>query len=280
MRIVFSILKILLVLILVFVLTILTQVGGIILLISLILNHFLTRRFSATWAKVMAGLLVFTVVYLFSVFVLVPIVAKSFGRVALPFFEERHVQPTTVLTCLLNRHYVRPELKGLTFQVAEAMNKKYPGTTVNYLDANFPFINEFPLLPHLSHDDGKKLDVSFLYQEAVSNKMSNEVPSWLGYGVCEEPKAGEEDRPAYCARQGYWKYSFLQEIISQEHKNEFRFDAQRTKSLVNYFASENGISKILIEPHLKTRMKLQSKKIRLHGCQAVRHDDHIHVQLK
>ena len=30
----------------------------------------------------------------------------------------------------------------------------------------------------------------------------------------------------------------------------------------------------------KTRLLLTSDKIRFHGCQAVRHDDHIHVQLK
>lgn len=280
MRMVLRILKILLVLILVFMLTMTTQVGGIVLLISLLPNRFVVRGFNTAWTKAMARILLFIVLYLISVFVIVPIIAKPFGRVPLPFFEKRHVRPTTVLTCLLNRHYVRSELKEITFEVAEEMNKKYPGTKVNYLEANFPFIDEFPLLPHLSHDDGKKLDVSFLYLDAVTNKMSNDVPSWLGYGVCEGPKAGEEDRPAYCARLSFWQYSFLSEVISQDNKDKFIFDAQRTKSLVNYFAAQDGIGKILIEPHLKTRMKLQSKKIRLHGCQAVRHDDHIHVQLK
>ncbi|MFT5619364.1 MAG: hypothetical protein ACI85I_002607, partial [Arenicella sp.] len=38
--------------------------------------------------------------------------------------------------------------------------------------------------------------------------------------------------------------------------------------------------KVFIEPHLKTRLGLENySKIRFHGCQAVRHDDHIHVQL-
>jgi hypothetical protein len=54
----------------------------------------------------------------------------------------------------------------------------------------------------------------------------------------------------------------------------------RTKALVNMFVSEYEIGKIFIEPHLKTRLKLTSDKIRFHGCQAVRHDDHIHVQLR
>jgi murein endopeptidase len=49
--------------------------------------------------------------------------------------------------------------------------------------------------------------------------------------------------------------------------------------LVEILASEKSIGKIFIEPHLKTRLKLTTPKIRFHGCRAVRHDDHIHVQL-
>ena len=40
--------------------------------------------------------------------------------------------------------------------------KELNGTNIeiHYLDANFPFINKFPLLPHLSHNDGKKIDIT------------------------------------------------------------------------------------------------------------------------
>jgi len=41
-----------------------------------------------------------------------------------------------------------------------------------------------------------------------------------------------------------------------------------------------NLGKVFVEPHLKTRMKLVDSKIRFHGCGAVRHDDHIHIQLK
>jgi hypothetical protein len=37
---------------------------------------------------------------------------------------------------------------------------------------------------------------------------------------------------------------------------------------------------MIVQPHLKSRLKLKSTKIRFHGCKAVRHDDHIHIQLK
>lgn len=222
----------------------------------------------------------FLILYALFVSVIVPLTAKPFGRVPLPLIESNHVQPANVLTVLLCRNYVGPELKQAAFNVAEKMNAKYPGTTLNYLDANFPFINGFPLPPHLSHSDGKKLDVSFHYVDAKTGKQINKVPSWIGYGVCEEPRPGEFDRPAYCTRKGYWQYSYLQKIVGRGNKEKYAFDADRTKDLANYFVNHKAIGKLLIEPHLKTRLGLTSGKVRLHGCHAVRHDDHIHVQLK
>jgi hypothetical protein len=56
-------------------------------------------------------------------------------------------------------------------------------------------------------------------------------------------------------------------------------DSTRTKELVNLFAAQPLIGKIFIEQYLKTRFNLTSDKIRFHGCSAVRHDDHIHIQL-
>ena len=61
---------------------------------------------------------------------------------------------------------------------------------------------------------------------------------------------------------------------------KYRFDEERTKALVLLFAANQSIGKIFIEPHLKQRLHLTSNKIRFHGCRAVRHDDHLHVQLK
>ena len=49
---------------------------------------------------------------------------------------------------------------------------------------------------------------------------------------------------------------------------------------MNSILKQNEISKIFIEPHLKKRMNLKNPKIRFHGCRAVRHDDHIHLQIK
>jgi hypothetical protein len=212
-------------------------------------------------------------------FLIVPIIAKPLGRVPLPLTETNHLRPLNILTCFLNRHYVKPALKQTAIEVAKQMHDQYPGTTINYLDANFPFIDKFPLIPHLSHNDGKKLDLSFCYRNAQTGEQTNECPSFIGYGICEEPLPKEKNTADYCSAKGYWQYSFLAKLLPQGKKKDLSFDSKRTKALVNLFSAQAPIGKIFIEPHLKTRLQLTSDKIRFHGCQAVRHDDHLHIQL-
>ena len=274
------VLKILLGLIFISLLTVATQIGGIVFVISLFTFGFIDKRFDRRWTRMTTKVLSFATLYLVFIFVIVPLTAKPFGRVPLPVFETRNLRPANIWTCILNRNYTIPALRDITYKVAKDMNDKYPGATINYLDANFPFFDKFPLLPHLSHNDGKKLDLAFQYNDIHTGKMTDEVPSSIGYGVCEEPEAGEENKPEYCDKKGYWQYNILRKIVSQDNKERFQFDNMRTRDLVNNFASHDGVGKIFIEPHLKIRMGLTSSKIRFHGCQAVRHDDHIHVQLR
>jgi hypothetical protein len=165
-------------------------------------------------------------------------------------------------------------------EVADSMAAKYPGNITNYLDASFPFINHFGMFPHLSHNDGKKLDISFCYNKSQSGLETSEVPSFIGYGISEGPLPGEINTAEFCGNKGYWQYSLLTKIVPQGNKKNFTLNQQKTKDLVLLFAAKEGIGKIFIEPHLKVRMNLTSEKIRFHGCRAVRHDDHLHVQLR
>lgn len=257
-----------------------TQVGGIVYLLS-IFTHKLTDKWTNNnYLQTTYRVTSFLTLYCFATFLVVPIIAKPLGRVPLPLTETNHLRPLNILTCLLNRNYIKPKLRQTAFEVANQMNEKFPGTTTNYLDANFPFIDKFPLIPHLSHNDGKKLDFSFCYRDTKTGKPTNECPSIIGYGICEEPRPNEKNTAEFCDNKGYWQYSFLTKVISQSNKRDFTFDSDKTKILVNLFASQPTIGKIFIEPHLKTRLHITSEKIRFHGCQAVRHDDHIHVQLK
>ena len=122
--------------------------------------------------------------------------------------------------------------------------------------------------------------LAFCYKERKTNLSTNECPSFLGYGICEEPNADEINTAAFCSKNGYWQYSFLTYLIPQSNKANFLFDVEKTKELVWLLSEQESIGKIFIEPHLKERMQLSSKKIKFHGCQAVHHDDHIHIQLK
>jgi hypothetical protein len=160
------------------------------------------------------------------------------------------------------------------------MNDQYPGTSIAYLDAGFPFLNGFPLLPHLSHNDGRKLDLAFLYKETSANRiLSGVAPTFMGYGSYEEPVDNEPDMPSDCEIQGYWQYGILGKFIPRTGSENITLDTERTKALVYSMANNSAVEKIFIEPHLKIRMGLNSSKVRFHGCQAVRHDDHIHVQI-
>ncbi|WP_431166935.1 hypothetical protein [Tenacibaculum halocynthiae] len=264
--------------ILIILLTAITQIGGVIYLISLIIKPYLINRTRLNKKIVFSG--VFIIMYfLFSVLIIPP-VAKSYGREALPVFSNKNLKPLNIMTCILNRHYVRPELKENIKSVAKKMNKKYPNTILSYLDANFPFYNGFPLLPHLSHNDGKKLDIAFFYKDKSDNELNKKTPSFMGYGVFEEPKKGEYNAPKNCKDKGFWQYSILENFVPQWKKEDMVFDSKRTKSMVQFMLQEKNTGKIFIEPHLKTRMGLQNNKIRFHGCRAVRHDDHVHLQIR
>ena len=170
------------------ILTILTQIGGLVYLLSLLTHKTIDKRVKKRSLKLCFKFISFFIFYLVATLAIVPLIAKPFGRTALPLIETNNLQPLNILTCLLNRNYVQPELKQATIEVAQQISKKYPGTTLNYLEANFPFFDGFPLIPHLSHNDGKKLDLAFLYIDNKSGKQTNEAPSFIGYGINEEPR--------------------------------------------------------------------------------------------
>ena len=267
-------------LILIVLLTIITQVGGLIFILYLLTRSWILKKCEKVRYQKSLSFLYFLFLYFLSSFFILPLLAKPFGRVPLPLLEKNNLQPLNVFTCILNRNYVREELRNSAFQVAEKMNAKYPGTVLNYLDANFPFLNGFPLIPHLSHNDGKKLDLSFCYKDAESMSETNACPSIIGYGICEEPLPNEINTAASCSQRGNKLYSLMKSIYPQGNKKNYVFDARRTADLVGFFAKENSISKIFIEPHLKSRLGLNSGKVVFHGCHAVRHDDHVHVQIR
>ena len=257
-------------------LTVLTQIGGLVWLLSFLLSRLAFRRNKRRrWFRKLG---VFFFLYLIFTFLLVPPLARIWGRVPLPIIRNEHLKPLTLGTCLLNRHYVKPQLLTLTQEVAQKLQKTHPGSIVSYLDANFPFFDGFPLLPHLSHNDGRKLDLAFFYLDEFSKEeIHSSAPSMIGYGVFEGPQPGEVNTPEKCKKAGHWQYSLIQYIIWK--RGGYEFDPERTRRLINLFALQESVHKVFIEPHLKERLSLGNPKIRFHGCHAVRHDDHIHIEI-
>lgn len=251
-------------------LTILTQIGGLIYILSIILiNNKSNKRF-------LKRILTFSILYLFTSFVIIPKVSPFFGRVKIEDTDK--LKAHNFLTKLCNRNYVTPKLHETINDVAAKFDKQHKGIQVIYLDACFPFFDGFPLLPHLSHNDGKKIDLSFIYKE--NKTLSNLKPSNSGYGVFENPKNSEFNQTKQCLDKGYWQYDFTKYFTLGTTNSNITFDDNSNKFLISMIAQNRNVSKIFIEPHLKQRLQLKSSKIRFHGCGAVRHDDHIHIQVK
>lgn len=184
----------------------LTQVGGFLYLLYQPLSKWSKKRYVGG-QQISIRLGFFLTLYFGFTFIFIPPIAKQFGRVSLPYFatKDNSIKPLTIVTCLLNRQYVKPVLKDQIIHTAQVVAKEFPNTQIAYLDANFPFWNGFPLLPHLSHNDGKKLDLAFLYKDKITGKAVNRSPSFYGYGVFEAPQKGELNQPNICSKKGYWQ---------------------------------------------------------------------------
>lgn len=240
-------------------LTALTQVGGLIWLTTLFISNL------KGWKK----RYVFTIIYLLFNLLIVPPIASYFGRERLPVFND-NLKPRNWFYSLAFRNYVTPELKKILKEISEESDMG-----ITYLDASFPFYNGFPLLPHLSHNDGKKIDLSFKYLDEVG-KSTDRKPSLSGYGSYVKSKNSTSN---YCNNLGYWQYDFTRHLTFGTI-NQLEFDPKRTKKLIKAILGNRNTQKVFIEPYLKKFMGLESEsKIRFHGCQAVRHDDHIHLQV-
>jgi len=98
--------------------------------------------------------------------------------------------------------------------------------------------------------------------------------------VVMEPQKGEFNQIDNCFVNGYFQYDYPKYLTLGRINNELQFSKLGTKTLITQLLKEKSVGKIFIEPRLKQRLNLTDNRIRYQGCEAVRHDDHIHVQLK
>jgi hypothetical protein len=254
-------------------LTLLTQIGGLAWLLALAFRRFLPlpRR--------LVLLIFFAGIYAAATLVTHQ-VSPLFGRVPLPCFTSASLVVSTPLYCALNRNYVTPELKAAAEAHADHMASSFPGTKTLALDANFPFVTGFPLLPHLSHDDGRKLDLALYYEDRDGNFRNGETRSPLGYFAFQQPGVGALQP---CANRSRfftlrWDMNWLQALFP-----DWDIELARMKEALRWLSTEghgHSVEKIFMEPHIPARLGVSSDTFRFQGCNAARHDDHIHIQVR
>jgi hypothetical protein len=260
--------------------TLLTQIGGLIFLTCWFVSRIYLRSRVHGWQLVVTNGALFVGLYALVSFFAVPPLADRNGRVPLPCFEEagRPLAAGHFLYCALNRHYVDRRLLLVLTEMSRAVEKAYPGTSTLFLDASFPLIARFPLLPHLSHNDGRKLDIAYYYAAPDGSYLRGRMRSPIGYWAFEQP--GPDDKPS-CSDKDIlslrWDMSALQGRFPARP-----LEPERTRAALRWLVTEGpafGVERIFIEPYLATRLGVASPLLGFQGCRAARHDDHVHIQI-
>ena len=259
------------------VLTLLTQVGGIAYLLAL----FFSPKSQQSTLRRTFRIAALTIGIYIGVSALTYAIAPYFGRTALPCFitSDAKLAMQSPLYCALNRHYVAPKLKSVAKEFAQHIDNKFPGTITLVLDANFPFLNGFPLFPHLSHDDGKKLDLAFYYRDQNGVYVRGKTKSPIGYWAFEEPRVS---RQVICARQTNhfslrWDVPWFKAYL-----RDLALEPKRTYAALKWLTTvgpRRGVSRIFLEPHLARAFSIHGSILRFQGCNAARYDDHIHIEI-
>jgi hypothetical protein len=256
-------------------LTVLTQVGGLVWLLAMALRRFLPTPSRLAFLGLFLGLYA-------AATILTQQLAPLAGRVALPCFpgNDSTLAVHSPLYCALNRNYVAPELASVAKAYADHMAGAFPGTRTLALDASFPFLHGFPLIPHLSHNDGRKLDLAFYYLDESGKFRNGETRSPLGYFAFQQPVTGS---PQPCAGRDRWMTLRWDMAWLQWAFPDWQLEPQRMHEALRWLSNEGqnlGIGKIFIEPHIPASLGVSSNTFRFQGCRAARHDDHIHIQLR
>ena len=236
-------------------LTVLTQLGGLIWIVS-------------RWFR--RPVLVFVLAYA-GVWGAVQVVAPMTGRVALPCFGAP-LRAQSVVYCGLMRNFVTPQLAAVAIDAAKRVEAEFPGTVTLALDGGFPFLDGVPLLPHLSHDDGEKLYLAFYYQGLKGDYGQGQTRSPLGCFAFEALEGPDTCPPVWLTLR--WRMGWLQGRFAA-----MEVESQRTRVLVRALLADARVGKVFVEPPLARAWGLMDPKLRFQGCRAARHDDHIHLQL-
>jgi hypothetical protein len=234
-------------------LTILTQIGGLAWALSLLVK----RRLPAFFG-------IYAVMWIGAV-----LLAPLGGRVPLPCMGEP-LRMQSPAYCLMLRHFVTSELAAVAKDAAQAVAVEYPGTVTLALDGSFPFMDGMPLLPHLSHADGEKLDFAFFYTQdgRYSPGRTRSPIGYWAFETLDQPNCP----PAFPTLR--WNLAWLQAFWPDRP-----LEPQRTRTLIQMLLDDPRVGRLFVEPPLAEELGVTGATLGFQGCRAARHDDHIHIQL-
>lgn len=234
-------------------LTVLTQLGGLAWLVAL--------RFRRR-------LVVFVLAYA-ALWGAAQLAAPALGRVPVPCTGEVLREQSWVY-CALMRNFVTADLLAVAEDAAAVVAAEFPGTVTLALDGGFPLLDGMPLVPHLSHDDGEKLDFAFYYADD-RGYVAGRTASPLGYFAFLRLDA-EACPPARVTLR--WDMDWVQPLV-----RDLTLEPERTRALIRALAGDARVGKVFVEPPVVEALGVTGPKLRFQGCRAARHDDHIHIQL-
>lgn len=189
------------------------------------------------------------------------------GLVPLPCAEAGPLRPVNPMYCRTQRNFVTPPVRAALLAAARAFAADHPGRVVRYMEASWPS-GKRPMPPHLSHGNGKQIDIVLFYEDRQGRPIKS--PTSNGYYAFEPPRT-EAERVCPGSRAPH-------DGKDPPASRPWRLDETATADFMRVLLRDSRVRRIFIEPHLKTRLGFgAAAKVRFAGCQAARHDDHIHV---
>lgn len=192
------------------------------------------------------------------------------GLVRLPCDKAGAIRPAIQRYHDNDRHFVTPKARQAIQDAARQIGLRFPGTAIVYTEASWPS-GVLPMPPHLSHGDDRQIDISIYYQSLDGRPIASPEFRWNGFGAFEPPRTDRE-RMKCPAGSNHAKG------LDPSPDRKWRMDEARTHELLRIFVEDKRVRRVLLEPHLKTRLGFAGHaKVRFAGCNAARHDDHLHV---
>ena len=206
---------------------------------------------------------------------LLPLISPLWGMNALSCSSSSHLRAHSIHTCMFHRNYIHHDAYLALKGIEQNMERMFPRAPIVYFDAGFP-IPYMHMLPHLDHAKGDSIDLAFLWKNPKT-KAIEPSPSPIGYGGFIEPKTPRICNPndvyvitGRLALDLRWDYDWLSPFLS-----DALIDSTKTKALLNIIATHPLVHTIILEPHLNTMFP--TPKNVSNSCKVARHDDHAHI---